>query len=274
MRKCLFLFFALTVAVHAVSSQTAEEYFFVANQYSIEGRFNEALAVLAKGLRRHPDNAMLHFGLGHLSYHLQNSALALRHLSRAIELDSSFALAYAIRARVFKSIHEYDRVLYDLNMAVYLEPENEDRYFHRAYFFYTVLRDFTRALADFNMAILLNPSYENFHNRGVFYTSVGFYEYALDDLNKAIQLNNEDIISWLRRGNVFLSLRRYHEAVSDFTEVIRINPNNRDVFYNRSFAHRELAYFAYLSGDLEQARYYLQRAQEDMATAYWLDSQR
>ena len=268
MKRRLCLFFIVIVTAHAASSQTAEEYFYIANRHSIEGRFHEALTVFTEAVKRHHDNAMVHFGLGHLYYHLQNGALALQHLSRAIELDSTFALAYAIRAEVFESIHEYDRALDDLNMAVYLEPENDDHYFHRAYF--TVLGDFTRALADFNIAILLNPSYENFHNRGVFYTSIWLYEYALDDLNKAIQLNSEDIISWLRRGNVFFSLGRHHEAVLDFTEVIKIEPTNSDAFYNRSTAYK---YLATLASDPEQARLYWQRAQEDEAIADWLDGQ-
>jgi len=309
MKKHFFPFFVLTVIATTTFSVTADEYLVIGERYLDKGRFHEAHAAVQKALRLNPNCTEANFLLGVIYYHLNDTQMALERLSRAVELDGALAEAYAWRARIFRASGEHTKALENYNMAVYLDPGNDRFHRNRALFFYTALGDFAQALADYNRAIEIDPlNYENFQQRGVSYAHQSLYLLALNDLNRAIELNNRaiesfrsrgatllrlrrfeeakedfdtavrldssDILSFFQRGYANIRLGRHHEAVSDFTEVIQIEPNNSDAFYNRSVAYRGIAYFAYLSGELEQARYYLQRAQEDMATANWLDSQR
>jgi len=64
-------------------------------------------------------------------------------------------------------------------------------------------------------------------------------------------------------------LGRFGEAALDFTEAIRIQPNNRDAYLNRAFSFRHLAD---LPENLPQRNYYLQLAREDDDAASRLDN--
>ena len=59
-------------------------------------------------------------------------------------------------------------------------------------------------------------------------------------------------------------MEKPYEAIHDFSEVIRINPNHRIAYRNRAFTYRHLAN---LVTDPMQRIDYMQRAQEDERAA-------
>jgi DnaJ family protein C protein 7 len=52
---------------------------------------------------------------------------------------------------------------------------------------------------------------------------------ALQELNKSIELDKNNIKSYLRRGNVYFSLKKYDESLNDYMIVKEIDPSNSDV---------------------------------------------
>lgn len=64
--------------------------------------------------------------------------------------------------------------------------------------------------------------------------------------DKAIMENNRVIEAYLDRGAAKLSLKEYHEAIVDFSIVIKNNPNNPIAHYNKGVALFQL-------GELEEA---------------------
>ena len=52
------------------------------------------------------------------------------------------------------------------------------------------------------------------------------YDEAITDLNEVIRINPQNAEVYIMRGNAKIELGRFEEALADFNEVIRINPQN------------------------------------------------
>jgi len=309
MKKYLFLFLAFTLIAHISFSQTVDELIDIGERYLLEGLFQEAHSVGKEAIRLNPNHALAHLHIGVVYYRLNDMLLALDSFSRAIELDNTFAEAYAWRAKIFQNLNNPVRARHDYNMAVYLDQENDRFRTLRGVFLYTVIGDFISALNDLNRAVEINPlNHLNFQHRGVLLSKLGLDEMALEDYNSAIRLNSEDTMNFSNkgvslaflgryeeaiesfsiavqldnnnyraffdRGYVHFRLGIYNEAILDFSEVIRIHPNSRHyrlAYSNRAFTYRRLA--EQVDNPI-QARYYLNRALIDEEIVTRLDGQR
>ena len=47
---------------------------------------------------------------------------------------------------------------------------------------------------------------------------------AIEDLNMALKYDNQDVDSYMRRGNIFKKMRRYDEAMVDYGMAVQLNP--------------------------------------------------
>ena len=129
-------------------------------------------------------------------------------LKKAIEADSSFALAYAelSRAYSFKNYFidpngRYDEKAYvEAEKSLFLNPDLAEGYFAKAYGNWTFKNKFPheKVIRELKKAISLNPSLdEAFHYLGVVYMHVGLSQESIDLIKKAIQINPDNKIASL-----------------------------------------------------------------------------
>jgi eukaryotic-like serine/threonine-protein kinase len=120
--------------------------------------------------------------------------------------------------------------------AVELAPE-EPRGWHTRARFYLRRGEWTNALDDYSKAIDLDPLQSVFlSERGWLLAAHGKLEGALADLTKAIDLNPEDPAYWNHRAVVYQSLGNLPEAIHDYTEAISRDPKNFVLWTNRGQA--------------------------------------
>ncbi len=122
---------------------------------------------------------------------------AVRDLSRLIKLKSDFPEAYMLRGKALRRKMSYD--------------ENPI---------------YNRAIRDFNHVIRLKPGWaEAYYERGVCYALLNAWSDAVDSWDRALILNRDLYPAYLARG---LGRRKKGDvtgAVEDFTEVLRIQPD-------------------------------------------------
>lgn len=123
-----------------------ESYNLRASTYKILGNINKAEADLEKALSLEPNNpdaqmsrviglkpekseAYLYRGISDVNQ--KKPDLALRDLTKTLELDSKNILAYRYRAEIFESNKKFDEALSDYRKIVELEPTN-------FYYFYKI----------------------------------------------------------------------------------------------------------------------------------------
>lgn len=69
--------------------------------------------------------------------------------------------------------------------------------------------------------------------RGVLYELRGDREDAVSDYSEAIKLEGTNALPYFNRGNVHDQLRRFEQAIADYTEAIRLDPSDPDFYNNR-----------------------------------------
>lgn len=163
---------------------------------------------------------------------LQYYEKALADYTRAIQMDSTYALAYNNRGKTYTALEHYEQALADLNRAIDLAPTYTKAYVNRGNVFYA-REHYEEALADYNKAIQLDPSCAPaYGNRGVVFNKLQRYQKALEDHNRAIELAPLDAAAYSNRGDTYGDLHHYDKAVADYERSIHLDPDHAQVHNN------------------------------------------
>lgn len=103
------------------------------------------------------------------------------------------------------------------------------------------MNDIEGALLDYNKAIELDPNNaDSYNNRADFYLQIKDFDNALKDANKSIELGGE-YFSYVTRGEIFMAMNNYIDAINDFTQAISYDPNSIETLEYRAKCYRKLA---------------------------------
>lgn len=77
-------------------------------------------------------------------------------------------------------------------------------------------------------------------NRGAAYGVQGQFDNALKDFNQGIRLNPQNKNGYLNRSLVYFNLGQYSKAIKDHTKYLKFDKNNAAVLYERGMLYRVL----------------------------------
>lgn len=89
---------------------------------------------------------------------------------------------------------------------------------------------FSKLIEEYQEKEFISQSY---FTRGLFYFDTKKYDNAIDDFTESIKANPNNAEAYFYRGHVFEMVANRDNAVSDYTEAIRINPNFVEALYRR-----------------------------------------
>ena len=123
--------------------------------------------------------------------------------------------------------------------AISIKPGNWKAYTYRAKAYYAI-GNYEKALSDISQAITISPTDISFYEvRANCYLAKEDYEKALADFNLVISKANKNDIKYFQtyfnRGKTLYYIKRYDDAVSDFTQAIYLgkkDPKNVTNSYN------------------------------------------
>jgi hypothetical protein len=95
--------------------------------------------------------------------------------------------------------------------------------------------------------------YLPWHNRGISLHALRRYAEAIDDFSKAVELKPDFASSWSARGDAKSALRRWKEAIDDYTQSIALKPDNELVWRRRGEAHRYLRQWQEAEADFRKS---------------------
>jgi tetratricopeptide (TPR) repeat protein len=148
-------------------------------------------------------------------------------------LNSEF---YYLQAKTLAEAGDFHGAVTELTKAIKLKPDNSEAYCKRGIMFLN-LTDPMQALSDLDEAAKLEPNDAFIHlNRGKALAMMGRGQDALAELDRAKTLGlGTDYISdfYFIRGLAHQLLSDWHEAVDDFGQAIKLNPNNAYAYLNR-----------------------------------------
>ncbi|MHC4535864.1 MAG: tetratricopeptide repeat protein [Planctomycetota bacterium] len=197
--------------------------------------------------------------------------IAMGMYEKAVELDPTFALAYAqlSRAHLFVYWMYYDRSDARLAMAkeavdrtFQLNPELPEVHIALGYYYYHGHLDYNRALEQFAIARKSQPNNSKIlEGIGFVQRRQGKFEQALTNLKKASELDPRYGRLVGEIGDTYVHLRNYPEAERYFNRAISLAPDLSG-FYNKKawlYLRRE--------GSTEKARAVLEKALQNVKSA-------
>src|SRR5438128_4032942 len=172
---------------------------------------------------------------------------ALRMYEKAVELDSAFALAYAMVSRMRSRLYlfHYDRSPEGLaaakravDKALELAPDLPEAHHSLGTYYWLGFLDYDRALREFGIAAAGRPNQSNiFEARAALRTREGDLRGALGDYEKARQLDPASANVANGYGECYDRLRDFARAEALFDRAIALSPDWSYPYYWKAWLY-------------------------------------
>jgi tetratricopeptide (TPR) repeat protein len=248
---------------------------------SVKGDNEGAIRDGDEAIRLEPNNAIAFNCRGQARYNKGDLDGAIKDYDEAIRLSPDYAGAFNNRCVARGEKDDFKGMIADCDKAIRLEPDNAVFLFNRGSA-RSKYNDYKNAIKDFSEAIRLRPDYaEAYLSRGIAKNHKKDFEGAIADFDEAIRLKPDYAevfymrgqyvyirgmdrnISGLKysikndlRGKSELDGARadYQNALRDFDEAIRINPNFAEAYHSRGSVKKQLEDQQGAQQDFEQAK--------------------
>ena len=191
--------------------------------------------------------ALQAYSEGRRLQYTNGDAAALPLYKRAIELDPSFAVAYASLATRYSNLGQANLAIENYKKAYELRERVSERekYYISAQYYYAVTGEVEKSTQEYELWIQNYPRddipYTNLaNNLGV----LGQYEKAAAKARENLQLEPNDVIAFSNLGEYYLALDRLDEAKTTFGQARSRNlddPFLRLYMYYLAFLQKESA---------------------------------
>jgi tetratricopeptide (TPR) repeat protein len=156
----------------------------------------------------------------------------------------------------FATQGDFDHASTLLDEALRIAPDRADLYVSRG----TIARkrgDYSHAIEDLGKAIELSPTFPDAYCQRAFaYQQSGLDKQgknAFTDATRAIELDHTSSLSFIIRGNAFLTQGQFKLAIADFDIAIELNPRSWSAYGNRARAYADSGDVAMAIRDLDRA---------------------
>jgi protein O-mannosyl-transferase len=165
------------------------------------------------------------------------------------------SLPYWNRGQYYRSMGNFDGALRDYTQAVDIEPQNPELLNSRGktYFDMAMSGKFRakeaefvqKALADYSAALskpTIKPKSkaEILINRGAAEGSRGNNQQAITDISEGLKIDPTNKNGYFNRSIAYFSVKQYENALSDYREYLKYDPNNANVWYESGMIQRSL----------------------------------
>ena len=147
---------------------------------------------------------------------------AIENLNKVIEINASFVEAYFLTGRCLERLNKNDLAIQVYEKAIEFNHVRS----HNLKGF--LLANKTEAKILFERALELNKtpiSSQEFFNKGESYLGLNNYTEAIKCFEISIELNQNNPDSFRYKGVCFEKLEKYHEAIVAYEKEIELNPN-------------------------------------------------
>ncbi|XP_050989231.1 uncharacterized protein ttc6 [Labeo rohita] len=226
-----------------VKPDDAEIYFKRAKMYEKMDKILLAMEDYAKTftINSTRTDAMMIHGIQH--FNSSKWMQALEDFSLLLKQEPGNATARTYRGRIYSKLGQFEKSIEDLYLAVHLDPSSWLAFYHRG----CLLREIMphMALRDLSTSVLINDSAENlsaFLHRGLVYMSLRRWRQAMDDFEAVIKLDSHSrfaAVAHVSMGLIcMLNMDRHYEAIKRFSNALKEDPN-----YVKAYVCRARAYY-------------------------------
>lgn len=200
--------------------------------------------------------------------------MAEQMFSRAIELDSGFAAAYAelslVHAAVYnasidRSEARLETARLNAQKAIAIGPNLPESYLANGYYYYFGHGEYSRALVEFKIGERCSPNdYRTLEAIGVIYKRTGKFDKAIEYYTRAFELNPRDAGLPIELGIAYQLLRQYGPSEHYYDRAIGLAPDQRAAYRFKACLH------LWGTGDIEKSRQILASAPPAADNYLWI----
>ena len=190
-------------------------------------RLEAARKDLARAITLLPDSARAHLENGWTVYQFREFEAARKSFERASELDPGNPLPPFRMGLTYHFAKDFDRACQWFTRTLAIDPKFDEAYALRAAAELGRKR-FTDALADYDRAIAIRrpPDAGLRVDRGLCLTKLGRYDEAMAEYNEAIRIEPNHASAYYRRGNIYAEQKRDRaRALADFERAVSLAPD-------------------------------------------------
>ena len=175
------------------------------------------------------------FKLGMSALHNGEHQEAIRHYSKAIELNPRAHAAYVNRAAAYVDTDDLNLALRDLETALALRPGAEAYHYRGIVHF--MRENYSQAVQDISKALELQPANANAYiYRALAFSRQGSLDYAIRDFNEALGIMPTDASAYVGLGNVYNLMGDNNSAIENYNQALRFAPRAAVIYLNRGNA--------------------------------------
>ena len=138
------------------------------------------------------------------------------YLYKGMDLNTGKTTVYKNHNVPSGAMDCFQAAIDDFTQTIELAPEDANAYKSRGGAYYNT-GDFEAVIKDFTKAMELDPEAALYQSRGIAYHNIGDFHAAIDDYSKMIILYPEDPTHYNKRGEAWLHLSKWEEAMADLT---------------------------------------------------------
>jgi tetratricopeptide (TPR) repeat protein len=199
-------------------------------------KVDAAQQCFAKAAALDPQNTKALLKLAEIQLVLRNYKAAMARVNEALRIDANASHGYYLKGWIHMESRDTALAISSFRTAIEQDPQD--------YNTYIMLGKLSAAKHDplaeqyYNTAIELRPkSVEAYYNKGMYAQEHGLDSVAIAAYEKIMELDSLNALAWYNRGWVRLEhLNDFNGAKRDFSNVIRLQPNLADAWYNRGVA--------------------------------------
>jgi tetratricopeptide (TPR) repeat protein len=160
-------------------------------KFSLDMQIGGCTTLIDSGTMTDKPKAWAHAKRGMAFMYKGDIDRALADLTRAIEIDPTYAIALTDRGTVYDNKNDHPHAIADFDAAIKLDPKSTDALTGRCAARAEQGDDLQGALADCNQVLQMrgNNSAGTLNSRGFTYLRLGQYDNAIADFNAALKLN-------------------------------------------------------------------------------------
>lgn len=211
-----------------------------ASEYTKEGKYQEAISVLEKGIMEHSKAASLHFNLGLNYIEVGNVKKASEEFRKTIDLEPAHAKAY----QGLGLIH-YEREEYRDAGAYYLatiEAGKQDEFvYYKLGSCFFKLKRFNKAVEAYQASIRLNSKEKRYHFAlGAAHMALNEQHDAIAAMETALKLDPMYLDAQYNIAVAYLKMSEYSQSITEAEKILAKNSDYAKAYLVIGHAHKRM----------------------------------
>ncbi|MCU0359652.1 MAG: tetratricopeptide repeat protein [Bacteroidia bacterium] len=159
---------------------------------------------------------------------LKNYTEAEKFYKSSKSVDSKFIPGYVGMALAEVKLNKPDEALANCNAALLKDPNSLDVFYAKS-LAHAGKKDYQNAINEITKVIISRPSPEVFKIRASYYETLGQYHNAINDYTQVIKLDDKNQEAYLKRAAAYEFIGNYKAALTDYNKVALQNSGQEKI---------------------------------------------